>query len=88
MERSEQEDMSAYKARVISTHIRNCLSSHAKRLPMIVGMQGPQGSGKSTITEVLRSTLQESGCRVAVLGLDGEWVIAEVDYTSRSTHID
>lgn len=68
----EGEDMSAYKARLITTHISKCLSTQTGSLPMIVGMQGPQGSGKTTITIEVQKRLEKSGSRVAVFSLDGE----------------
>jgi pantothenate kinase-related protein Tda10 len=66
------EDMSTYKARIISKHIRECLTDFKGKRPMLVGMQGPQGSGKTTATESVKKRLQGSGCRVAVFSLDGE----------------
>jgi pantothenate kinase-related protein Tda10 len=41
---------------------------------MIVGMQGPQGSGKTTTTDKVKEVLQANGTRIAVFSLDGEWV--------------
>jgi D-glycerate 3-kinase len=38
--------------------------------PLVVGLTGPQGSGKSTVAEALRTRLRSRGLRTAVLGLD------------------
>ncbi len=38
--------------------------------PLVVGLCGPQGSGKSTGAEVLRILLEAAGARCAILGLD------------------
>ena len=67
------EDMAAYKARVITTHIGECLAAYTGRRPMIVGMQGPQGSGKTTTTEQVRERLEKTGSQVAVFSLDGAY---------------
>lgn len=40
---------------------------------MIVGMQGPQGSGKTTTTDQVKEKLQGMGSKVAVFSLDGEF---------------
>ena len=65
--------MSAYKARLITTHISQCLSRYKGSRPMIVGMQGPQGSGKTTITDNVKQRLEGVGSKVAVFSLDGEY---------------
>lgn len=38
--------------------------------PLVIGLCGPQGSGKSTGAEITRSRLEARGLRCAVLGLD------------------
>ena len=38
--------------------------------PRVLGLSGPQGSGKSTVAAVLQSRLEASGRRTAVLSLD------------------
>lgn len=69
------EDMTAYKARLITSHISNCLSKQQTgSLPMILGMQGPQGSGKTTIANEVKKRLEKGGSRVAVLSLDGKQI--------------
>src|ERR1700739_4778780 len=40
------------------------------RRPLVVGLCGPQGSGKTTAARVLELLLNEAGARTAVLGLD------------------
>lgn len=42
----------------------------ATRAPLVVGLCGPQGSGKSTASAVLGRVLQANGVRAAVLSLD------------------
>lgn len=40
--------------------------------PLIVGLQGPQGSGKTTVTELVQDRLRQRGTTSAVFSLDGE----------------
>ena len=68
----EAGDMAGYLARVSTEHIKKCLASYKGKHPMIVGMQGPQGSGKTTACEKVRARLEGEGCKVAVFSLDGE----------------
>lgn len=78
-------DMSAYKAEAISAHILKQLAGVAQRragtgtgtgsgriAPLIVGLQGPQGSGKTTVTELVQDRLRQRGTTSAVFSLDGE----------------
>lgn len=61
--------MSAYKLRLVSSHVREQWVRHTQALaapsqsmlqrPLIVGMQGPQGSGKTTITTRLVQELSK-----------------------------
>ena len=44
--------------------------SAATRRPLVVGLTGPQGSGKSTIAAALPALLKARGLKAAVLGLD------------------
>jgi D-glycerate 3-kinase len=56
---------------LIVSHIRSILSSTAREAqtaPLFVGLQGPQGIGKTTITRNLLSSLQD--LRLAVLSID------------------
>jgi D-glycerate 3-kinase len=52
----------------LATRIALNASSHPK--PYIVGVCGPQGSGKSTMTAILAELLRARGLSVAVLALD------------------
>ncbi|KAG8967554.1 hypothetical protein FRC03_009807 [Tulasnella sp. 419] len=66
-------------AEIIAKYILSNLSSHGPRLattpnrrPLFVGLQGPQGVGKTTLTRKLLSTLSSSpnSLNVAILSLD------------------
>lgn len=65
-----KEEMATQKANVITKHILQHLSRHKAKLPMIVGLQGPQGSGKTTVTEGVQKNLEKEGKRTAVLSID------------------
>lgn len=70
------ENMTTYKAKTIQQHILRCISNrgpHARTL--IVGMQGPQGSGKTTITDHVQKLLYDEGKTSAVFSLDGEQIV-------------
>ncbi|KAF8435016.1 P-loop containing nucleoside triphosphate hydrolase protein [Boletus edulis BED1] len=63
----------------MANHISNCLKSHRARfsarfhqLPLFVGVQGPQGSGKTFLTSRLRALLADPpySLSVAVLSID------------------
>lgn len=63
----------------MANHVSNCLEAHRARFstwsnhpPLFVGVQGPQGSGKTFLTSHLRSLLAEPPCSlsVAVLSID------------------
>lgn len=80
------EDMSAYKARLVASHIESLLAARAAGLsavrrgestggkstgrPLFVGMQGPQGSGKTTTTAAVQQRLASRGRTSAVFSLD------------------
>lgn len=83
--RAPDEDMTSYKTRLVCTHILDCLSHHRRAAsvapassskaplptaPLIVGLQGPQGSGKTTLTNQLVSRLAEKEIKAAVLSID------------------
>lgn len=82
------EDMSAYKARLITAHIGECLKKHKGSLPMVVGVQGPQGSGKTTTTDCVKEGLEKTGSRVAVFSLDGENEAARFEFDAEGTHMN
>ncbi|KAF9228422.1 P-loop containing nucleoside triphosphate hydrolase protein [Gyrodon lividus] len=63
----------------MANHVSDCLEAHRTRFssqmrcpPLFVGIQGPQGSGKTFLTSHLRSLLSESPylLSVAVLSID------------------
>lgn len=59
----------------ISAHILSSLSQHRSSPstptpPLFVGIQGPQGSGKTYLTSLLRDLLTENNLSVAVLSID------------------
>ncbi len=57
--------------RPVAQHIQSLRAERsAAAAPLIVGICGAQGSGKTTMTEVLRILLGEAGYRVATLSLD------------------
>ena len=64
------EDMATQKVNVITKHILHHLGRHKAKLPMIVGLQGPQGSGKTTVTQGVQNNLEREGKRTAVLSID------------------
>jgi D-glycerate 3-kinase len=49
----------------------------ARQGPLVVGLCGPQGSGKSTGAEVLRMLLEAGGARSAIVGLDDLYLSRE-----------
>ena len=62
----------SYKVRIIGDHIASQLSgarAYPKR-PLMVGLQGPQGCGKTTLCDSLVADLSDRGLRSAVLSLD------------------
>lgn len=80
------EDMSAYKARLVASHIESLLAARpaghgmvrrgrstvekSTGRPLFVGMQGPQGSGKTTTTAAVQQRLASRGRTSAVFSLD------------------
>lgn len=62
-------------AEIIAQHVRDSVRQHwASRndsTPLIVGIQGPQGSGKSTTARAVKNLLEDSdGYYIALLSLD------------------
>lgn len=53
----------------------------APTLPRVLGVSGPQGSGKSTVSRALRHRLQQSGRATAILSMDDL-------YLTRSARLD
>lgn len=65
--------MAALKAEKIFRHIGSQLKlRRGMKGPLIVGVQGPQGSGKTTVTAAVQATLEREGRRTAVFSIDGE----------------
>lgn len=63
----------SYKARLVAAHIASQLKQHrasGSTEPLLVGMQGPQGSGKTTLCDGLRGRLAAEGIHCEVLSLD------------------
>ncbi len=50
--------------------VRPRLATRSGRSPLVIGICGAQGSGKSTVTEALESRFRAEGYRVASLSLD------------------
>jgi D-glycerate 3-kinase len=61
--------VSVTAAELIEAAIRGAFSAHRAR-PLIVGICGSQGSGKSTVCKTLATRCRESGLNVANLSLD------------------
>ena len=60
---------------------------HALQRMMVVGICGPQGSGKSTMTAFLQLLLQHSGLKTAILSLDDLYLTrAEREKLARDVH--
>ncbi|KAJ9122515.1 hypothetical protein QFC22_001944 [Naganishia vaughanmartiniae] len=65
----------SYKARLIAQHILRCLVQHkdaGHKEPLMVTLQGPQGSGKTTVTTALLAVLASPpyNLRTAAFSLD------------------
>ncbi len=61
---------SSSAAQRLETAIRARLGKHRAAGPLVVGICGSQGSGKSTACELVARALAVSGTRVAVLSID------------------
>ncbi|KAG9312122.1 hypothetical protein JVU11DRAFT_7410 [Chiua virens] len=88
--------------RTMASHISDCLKAHRTRFsahsrypPLFVGVQGPQGSGKTFLTSRLRSLLADPpySLSVAVLSIDdlylphrGLMALAETHPQNRLLH--
>ena len=86
----------------MANHVSNCLEAHRARFstrsnypPLFVGVQGPQGSGKTFLTSRLRSLLAEPpySLSVAILSIDdlylphaGLMALAETHPRNRLLH--
>src|SRR4051812_37808865 len=57
-------------ARRLETAIRARLDERRCARPLLVGICGSQGSGKTTACEYVARTLSASGVRVAILSID------------------
>ncbi|WVQ77976.1 hypothetical protein IAT38_000057 [Cryptococcus sp. DSM 104549] len=64
----------SYKARIISDHLAAQIAEHkskGEKGPLMVGLQGPQGCGKTTLTTALVSYLEEEKkIKSAILSVD------------------
>ena len=55
--------------------------------PFVVGLCGPQGSGKTTAARIIRRMLVEQGCSCAVLSIDDLYLtLAERQDLARRVH--
>ena len=61
----------AYQAKILADFVKAKLET-ARRRPMMVSMQGPQGAGKSTLASALVDLLAADKIRCTVSSLDGE----------------
>lgn len=75
LEEGETYSSTSYKIRNVGDHILAYQKAHASsgdKTPLMVGLQGPQGCGKTTLCEALLAWLKDHGLRAAILSLDGE----------------
>ena len=61
----------AHQAKILADFVKAKLET-ARRRPMMVSMQGPQGAGKSTLASALVNLLAAVKIRCTVSSLDGE----------------
>jgi D-glycerate 3-kinase len=74
-------------ARLIDAAVQPRLHRHENGKPLLVGVCGSQGSGKSTVCKELASKWSEQGWRVAVLSLDDLYLTrAEREDLARGIH--
>lgn len=69
----ETASSTSYKVRIISDFLTKFHKDHksaGKRGPLMVGLQGPQGCGKTTLCDALVGELKSQGLVAAVLSLD------------------
>lgn len=62
----------SYKVRNVGEQLEQFRKEHVKdhKGPLMVGLQGPQGCGKTTLCDALLQHLRDKGLKVAVLSLD------------------
>ena len=60
---------------LVEAHIREALARTSDR-PLVVGLCGAQGSGKSTMAAALQTALERSGFRTVTLSLDDLYLTA------------
>lgn len=85
----EAERLPADYARVVEEHWRPLAARIAReaKLPLIVGINGAQGSGKSTLCRFLEHLLAERGLRAITLSLDDLYLTrAERQALARNEH--
>ena len=74
-------------ARLIDAVVQPRLERHRSAKPLVVGLCGSQGSGKTTVSKELGATWSEQGLRVAVLSLDDFYLTrAERENLARDVH--
>jgi hypothetical protein len=82
LEYGETYSSTSYKARNVGERILEYRKTHlssGSKGPLMVGLQGPQGCGKTTLCDALLDWLRAKGLRVAVLSLDGKSFARRVD---------
>jgi len=73
--------------RVHAPLVRAIVCRQRERAPFVVGLCGPQGSGKSTMARAMRLLLQEQGVSAAVLSLDDLYLTrAQREALARQVH--
>lgn len=68
----EDYSSTSYKVRVICEQLEQIRREHVKghKGPLMIGLQGPQGCGKTTLCDALLRHLREKNLNVAILSLD------------------
>nr|WP_293857989.1 hypothetical protein [Steroidobacter sp.] len=73
-------------ADIIEQAIRARLTARAKR-PLVVGVCGSQGSGKSTVCKTLAERFTQAGCKVANLSIDDLYLpLADREKLAKHVH--
>ncbi|GMK55984.1 hypothetical protein CspeluHIS016_0210400 [Cutaneotrichosporon spelunceum] len=70
LEGDEDYTSTSYKVRIIGDMLTSLRQSQNGTGPLMVGLQGPQGCGKTTLCDALVAALEGKGLSVAVLSLD------------------
>jgi len=77
----------AETARAICEPLAEAIATRARKPGFVVGVCGPQASGKSTLTAVVRGLLEDRGLKVALFSLDDLYLThAERQALAREVH--